>query len=59
MGTPTAGQPQAEVMLDQDSAWRLFTRGIDKQAARATITGDARLGAQMLEMVSILAREAV
>ncbi len=50
-----AGPPHAEVTLDQYSAWRLFTRGIDKQTARATITGDARLGAQMLEMVSILA----
>jgi uncharacterized protein (TIGR03083 family) len=50
-----AGQPRAEVTLDQHSAWRLFTRGIDKQAARATIAGDARLGVQMLEMVSILA----
>ena len=50
-----AQQPHAEVILDQDLAWRLFTKGIGKDDAKATITGDRRLGSQMLEMVSIIA----
>jgi uncharacterized protein (TIGR03083 family) len=50
-------QPQAEVVIDQDMAWRLFTRGIGKQEAlaRATVKGDSLLGARMLEVVSIIA----
>jgi uncharacterized protein (TIGR03083 family) len=49
--------PQAEVIVDQDLAWRLFTRGVGRDAAlaRATIKGDPRLGARMLEVVSIIA----
>jgi uncharacterized protein (TIGR03083 family) len=52
-----ARQPHAQVTLDEDAAWRLCTKGIDKEAARArtTMAGDPLLGAQMLEMVSILA----
>jgi uncharacterized protein (TIGR03083 family) len=52
-----ARQPHAEVTIDQDTAWRLFTRGIgrDDGRAKASIAGDRRLGAQMLEMVSIIA----
>jgi uncharacterized protein (TIGR03083 family) len=52
-----ARQPNAAVALDQDIAWRLFTKGIDKGTARAhaRIAGDVRLGAQMLEMISIIA----
>jgi len=47
----------AEITLDQDTAWRLFTRGIDHDTAlrRATIRGDGRLAAQMLETVAIIA----
>jgi hypothetical protein len=50
-----AQQPHAEVILDQDLAWRLFTVGIGKDDAKAPIIGDRRLGSQMLEMVSIIA----
>jgi uncharacterized protein (TIGR03083 family) len=48
--------PQAELILDQDTAWRLFTKGIDRQTARARamLEGDAALGARILEMVSII-----
>ena len=50
-------EPQAELTLDQDMAWRLFTKGIDPAtaSARARLEGDAALGARMLEMVSIIA----
>ena len=49
--------PDAEVVLDEDTAWRLFTKGIDKQQARAqaTIVGDQRLGSQVLDTVSVIA----
>lgn len=54
-GAPDA--PSAEVILDQDLAWRLFTRGIDPELARAQIVfkGDPALGLKVLEMVSIIA----
>ena len=49
--------PQAEVIVDQDLAWRLFTRGVaaGEALARATVGGDRLLGARMLEVVSIIA----
>jgi uncharacterized protein (TIGR03083 family) len=52
-GTP----PAASVTVDQETAWRLFTKGIDAGAARAAakITGDRALGEVALSMVSILA----
>jgi uncharacterized protein (TIGR03083 family) len=52
-----ARQPHAELILDPDTAWRLFTKGIDRAAARAKarLSGDPALGARMLEMVSIIA----
>jgi uncharacterized protein (TIGR03083 family) len=45
------------VRLDQDTAWRLFTKGIAHDVARPAITvaGDATLGLHILEMVSIMA----
>ena len=49
--------PDAEVMLDENTAWRLFTKGIGNQQARAqaTIVGDQRLGSPVLDMVSVIA----
>jgi uncharacterized protein (TIGR03083 family) len=50
-------QPHAELILDQATAWRLFTKGIDRDtaSAKARLIGDPALGARMLEMVSIIA----
>ena len=50
-------QPNAETVLPEQIAWRLFTRGISQETARAqaTIFGDHALGAQMLNAVSIIA----
>jgi hypothetical protein len=44
-------------MLDENTAWRLFTKGIGNQQARAqaTIVGDQRLGSPVLDMVSVIA----
>ena len=52
-----ADAPTASVTLDQDSAWRLFTRGITPQQARqaARVFGAPELAARALETVSILA----
>jgi hypothetical protein len=45
------------VQIDQDLAWRLFTKGVPAEASRSAIQieGDARLGEQVLKLVSIMA----
>jgi uncharacterized protein (TIGR03083 family) len=52
-----AQKPDAEVTIDQEMAWRLFTKGLDKQEAQANVLviGDQPLGLKMLDMVSIIA----
>jgi len=49
--------PEAEVILPEDAAWRLFTKGISRETAKnqARFAGDPSLGRQMLEVVSIIA----
>jgi uncharacterized protein (TIGR03083 family) len=49
--------PAATVEIDQETAWRLFTKGLPKDEAqrRARIAGDADLAARVFEMVAILA----
>jgi hypothetical protein len=50
-------EPHARVQLDQDIAWRLFTKGITPTEARRhlTIEGDESLGAQLLSLLAIMA----
>ena len=50
-------QLDAQVVLDQDIAWRLFTRGLAPSVARECMStiGNQTLGLQVLEMVSIVA----
>ena len=45
------------IQIDQDTAWRLFTKGISPDEARsqATLTGDPALGEPALHMISIMA----
>jgi len=52
-----AHAPNAQVKLDQDTAWRLFTKGIGEGTAhaQAVITGDVRLAAPMLKVQSVIA----
>jgi hypothetical protein len=47
----------AETALDQETAWRLFTRGITKEQAisKSTLTGDRDLAWKTLEMISVIA----
>lgn len=53
-----AGDPPAHstVTLDQETAWRLFTRGIGREAAlgQVVISGDHELGLHLLDTVSML-----
>jgi uncharacterized protein (TIGR03083 family) len=52
-----ADHPDAEVATDEDTAWRLFTRGLDRSVARdlVSLRGERALGLKVLDMVSILA----
>jgi len=49
--------PSAEVTLDENVAWRLFTHSAQAEWMRdqAVVAGDRVLGARVLEMVSIIA----
>lgn len=57
VGTSSAEAANATVTIDQDTAWRLFTRGVSREEAmvRATLTGDPALAGRVLGTVSILA----
>ncbi len=50
-----ASEPTATVSIDQERAWRLFTKGIDKRESDAKVKGDRALGEQLLDTVSIIA----
>jgi uncharacterized protein (TIGR03083 family) len=49
--------PQAELTIDEDLAWRLFTRGVSEEAAlrQAQIRGDEALALKALSMISVIA----
>ena len=51
-----AGTVAATVTIPQDIAWRIFTRGIARDDARAQVrvTGDAALGEHVLGMLAIV-----
>ena len=57
LGTAPGMSVNATVELDEESAWRLFTKGIAKEEARraARIEGDEVLAERALDTVSILA----
>jgi uncharacterized protein (TIGR03083 family) len=50
-------QPHAEVVVDEDIAWRMLTRGLGRSEARDAleIVGDRLLGLKVFDMVSIIA----
>jgi uncharacterized protein (TIGR03083 family) len=50
------GERVSETTIPQEIAWRIFTKGIDRESARAQtrITGDAEIGLHILGMVSIV-----
>lgn len=55
--TETPFAAAAIVKIDQEAAWRLFTRGIEKEQARAAshIQGDEELASHIFDAVSIIA----
>jgi uncharacterized protein (TIGR03083 family) len=50
-------EPTAEIVIDEETAWRLFTKGVAKDEARgrARIVGEAALALKALDMVSVIA----
>jgi hypothetical protein len=52
-----AQEARAEIVIDQDLAWRLFTKGIsrDQALATASLSGDRDLAIKALEMISVIA----
>ena len=50
------GRQVSETTIPQDIAWRVFTKGIDREsaAAQTSITGDRNLGAHILGLVAII-----
>ena len=55
--TDAGSRADATVTLDQETAWRLFTKGITKDQARrpASVTGDGELAKRVLDTVAALA----
>lgn len=54
---PDGPQSCTRIRISPDVAWRLFTKGCDRDWARARIEigGDQTLGAKLLELVSVVA----
>ncbi|HEY6268657.1 MAG TPA: maleylpyruvate isomerase N-terminal domain-containing protein [Candidatus Acidoferrum sp.] len=52
-----AGEKVSETTIPQDIAWRIFTKGIDRESAlsQLNITGDTKLGQYVLGMISVVA----
>ncbi len=50
------GRQVSEATIPQDIAWRIFTKGIDREAATAqvTVTGDRDLGSHVMSMIAIV-----
>ena len=50
-------QPAAQLRIPQEIAWRIFTKGIDRDLARAQIEieGDQNLAALVLELTAVVA----
>ena len=57
LGKSATSGADATVILDQESAWRLFTKGISKDEAfqRATFKGNEMLARKVFDTVSIIA----
>jgi len=57
LAAPSAGAFASRVVIPQEIAWRVFTKGIGPGQARAQsmIEGDASLGGKMLELTAIVA----
>lgn len=54
--TGAVGHPESRTLIPQEIAWRVFTKGISRESARALVdfAGDAELGLHILTMVAIV-----
>jgi uncharacterized protein (TIGR03083 family) len=52
----SANSPAATVIIPQEIAWRVFTKGIDRKEAiaRSSIEGDAALGERVFHLIAIV-----
>jgi hypothetical protein len=52
----SAAEPASHVTIPQELAWRIFTKGIDRRAARANIqiAGNQTLGEKILNLTAIV-----
>jgi len=57
LASEPAGRLASEVEFSQDIAWKIFTKGIAKEAARPqiTVTGDRNLGLHVLNVIAVMA----
>lgn len=57
LGVGVPATAAARVTVDQDTAWRLYTKGVTPEAAEATarLDGDRALGRRLLSAVAIIA----
>lgn len=55
--TAPSGVARAEVTIDTETSWQLFTKGMsaDEARGRIEVAGDADLGRHVLNMVSVMA----
>lgn len=53
----SADRPEAKLQIDQELAWRVFTKGVDTEQAaqQVNVTGDRALAQQVLSLVAVLA----
>ena len=53
----SASDPDAVVSMDQETAWKLFSKGLDQDAARkrVRIDGDRLLGEPVLGSLAVMA----
>jgi len=57
LGLDADAAPEATVVLDENVAWRLFTKGMSGERARsrATIMGDSDLASQVFATIAVIA----
>ncbi len=57
LGKDATSPADATVVLDQESAWRLFTKGISKEEAiqGSTLNGNETLARKVFDTISIIA----
>ena len=54
--TAQTGELVSETIIPQEIAWRIFTKGIDRESAKSQVevSGDIELGTHILGMISII-----